>query len=232
MKKMTTTLLVLALTAAAALADVPEPFKAHYEVQFAGLGGDLTSTLSRNEAGHYVFENRTRARGVARMMRPRDAVDRSEFSTDGGDLLPLRYDSEDGSRKNKRGNVIEFDWSAANAGSHYKGQRRPIELADGMLDRQLMQIAMMRDLAGGAREAAYTVIDRHDVKRYEIKVVDEETVSVPAGDFKTVKVARRRPGSSRSSLLWCAPELDYLPVRLEQLKDGEVIATLELTAID
>lgn len=233
MKPLTRTQIILALALAGgpALADMPEPFTARYEVRVAGLGGELTSTLSRNGAGVYVFENRTRAKGVARMARPRDVLDRSEFRNDGDRLQPLRYDSEDGSRKNKRGNVIEFDWNAGKAGSQYKGELRPIELEEGILDRQLLQIAMMRDLAAGERSATYTVIDRHDVKRYEVEVLGEEKVAVPGGEFQTLKVERRRPGSSRSSLLWCAPELDYLPVRLEQLKDGEVIATLQLTDI-
>lgn len=224
--------MIAALAALPALAGMPEPFTARYDVDFAGLGGELTSTLERNGVDVWVFENRTRAKGVARMMRPRDVVDRSEFVRDGERLVPQRFDFSDGSRRNKRGNVIEFDWHERRAASDYDGERKPLELGDGTLDRQLMQIAMMRDLAAGVREAAYVVVDRHDVKRYEIDVVAEETVTVPAGEYRTLKIERRRPGSSRSSLLWCAPELGYLPVRLEQLKDGKVIATLTLTAVD
>lgn len=224
--------ILAALAALPAAAGMPEPFTARYEVEVAGLAGELTSRLERNGADGWVFENRTEARGVARMVRPRDAVDRSEFVHADGRLLPQRFDSADGSRRNKRGNVIEFDWGTRRAASAYEGENRALQLDDGTLDRQLMQIAMMRDLATGIREASYLVIDRHDVKRYEIDVVAEETVAVPAGEFRTLKVERRRPGSSRSSLLWCAPELDYLPVRLQQLKDGKVIATLTLTDVD
>lgn len=223
------TFVTLATTAGAASLT---PFAATYEVEFSGVGGVLTSTLTRQSAGSYVFENRTRARGVARMVRPRDVVDRSDFSVTGDRLKPLSFTSEDGSRRNKRGSTIDFDWDDGTAASSYKGELNKLPLDETILDRQLMQIAMMRDLAAGKRAATYTVIDRSNVKKYQVEVTGSETVSVPAGQYETLRVERQRPGSSRSTVLWCAPDLDYLPVRMQQLKDGEVIGTLTLQELE
>lgn len=219
--------LPVSVTSASAL----NPFAAEYDVELSGLSGVMSSSLSQQDNGSYVFENRTRARGMARMLRPRDVVDRSEFVVTDGELRPLRYLSEDGSRRNKGGSTIEFDWDQANAASQYEGERREVALDRALLDRQLMQIAMMRELAAGQRAGSYSVIDRHHVKEYQVEVQGEEQVSVPAGDFATVRVLRRRPGSSRSTLLWCAADLDYLPVRMQQMKDDKVIATLTLKSV-
>jgi len=75
------------------------------------------------------------------------------------------------------------------------------------------------------------VIDRHDVKTYEVEVLGEEHISVPAGEYDTVKVRRQRSGSSRATVMWCVPELNYLPVLTQQFKEDKIIATLSLTGL-
>ncbi|MBT8143196.1 MAG: DUF3108 domain-containing protein [Gammaproteobacteria bacterium] len=223
--------ILLMLPLIAAHAALPDPFTAHYDVQFSGLGGKLVSQFSHNDGGNYVFENRTSAKGIARLARPRDVVDRSVFAvSDDSELRPLVFESEDGTRRNKNGNVVEFDWEVGNASSAYEGESREFDLEPQPLDRQLMQLALMRDLAAGANETSYTVIDRHDLKTYDFTVLGRETIEVPAGKFQVLKVRKQRKGSSRATLMWCAPELQYLPVMMQQLKEDKVIATLSLTA--
>ncbi len=229
-----TVLLAALVTASPTIAMAVElqPFTAYYRVEFAGLGGDLVSSLTAGADDQYVFENRTTARGIARWLRPRDAVDRSEFRVEADSIVPLSFASADGTRKNRQGNEIVFDWSAGSARSDYEGDERQFDLDGAILDRQLMQLAMMDDLAGGVRSASYTVIDRHDVKTYEVEVLGTERISVPAGEYDVVKVRRQRTGSSRATLMWCAPELNYLPILTRQLKEEKVIATLELTGME
>jgi len=132
-----------------------QPFTAHYKVEVSGLGGDLVSSLSAGNDGSFVFENRTRARGIARLVRPRDVVDRSEFRVESGHIVPLSFESADGTRKNKRGGEIVFDWNEGSARSDYRGDQREIDLEGVILDRQLMQLAMMSDLAAGLRSTRY-----------------------------------------------------------------------------
>lgn len=209
-------------------ATVLDTYTATYQVEFSGLGGDLVSSLSRDESGNFVYENRTRARGLARLARPRDIVDRSLFTVDNDRLVPLHFSSEDGTRRNKDGNDVTFDWHQGRARSMFEGDMQEFEIENGLLDRQLLQLALMRDLAAGVESTSYAVIDRSHIKTYAVEVVARETVSVPAGDFETVKVRKQRDGSSRATLLWCAPALGYLPVLMHQLKDDKVIARLEL----
>ncbi|MBT8135890.1 MAG: DUF3108 domain-containing protein [Gammaproteobacteria bacterium] len=225
-------LLLMLLLPASLTAMELTPYTAHYSASFSGLRGEMTMALSDSGEGHYVLESRTLARGLARLARPRDMVDRSEFTLDAGQLRPVSFVAEDGTRRNKRGNTIDFDWNNQSAVTEYRGETRAIGLTDGLLDRQLLQIAMTNDLANGVTEKNYNVVDRLDKKVYRIQVTGEERVEVEAGSFNTVRVERQRPGSSRASVLWCAPELNYLPVKMEQLKDGKVIGTLELTAYE
>jgi hypothetical protein len=39
---------------------------------------------------------------------------------------------------------------------------------------------------------------------------------------QTVRFEQTREGSSRRTVLWLAPEYAYLPVRIEQFRNGEI----------
>ena len=42
----------------------------------------------------------------------------------------------------------------------------------------------------------------------------------------------RREGSSRTTYVWVAPQLDYLPARIETRKDDEVQTALTLMSVE
>jgi len=53
-----------------------------------------------------------------------------------------------------------------------------------------------------------------------------------SGTVATRVLTQQRTGSSRVTSLWVAPELRFLPVRIEQRRDGEVQTTFELINVD
>jgi hypothetical protein len=60
-------------------------------------------------------------------------------------------------------------------------------------------------------------------------VVGEETLELPAGTFDTVKITKLRSNKKRETYIWCAPALNYLPVRIWQREkdDAEYLSELE-----
>jgi hypothetical protein len=59
-------------------------------------------------------------------------------------------------------------------------------------------------------------------------VVGKETLELPAGTFETVKILRLRENKKRETLVWCAPALNYLPVRIWQREKDDVEYESEL----
>ncbi len=55
-----------------------------------------------------------------------------------------------------------------------------------------------------------------------------ESVKTDAGTFDTVKYRRHRIGSSRSAVIWFAPELEYLPVQMQHFKGDKKTGTVTL----
>lgn len=211
----------------------PRPFSATYEVHHSGARvGETTLSLSRSpDSRHWEFHSRTQPRGLAALIRRRDVVETSVFDIEDGHYLPRSYYFDEGSSKGQRNSRIDFDWTTGEAASEYKQRAATIELGAGMVDRLLIQLVIMRDIAAEALPTTYTVVDRNEVKIYELKVIGDEMLPTPAGQFDTVKVRRQRPGSSRATMIWAARDLNYLPVKMVQLKDDRPNAVLTVTDV-
>lgn len=211
-------------SAFASSAAQPVGYEATYRVEYKGMyAGDAVFTLSFDrERSRYVFESRTRARGLARMLRGRPAVERSEFYVnEDGRIVPLMYSFDDGSRKGKRSTNVLFDWGKGVAISRYKGVESELELQEGMLDRMTMQTAVMRDMARPAGPSEYLLVDRNTVKRYRYEAGDTTTLDTVLGSLLTRIYQQSREGSSRQLKIWVAPSLRHMAVRMEQQRDGK-----------
>ena len=57
-------------------------------------------------------------------------------------------------------------------------------------------------------------------KNYIFEVVGEEEIDTKLGKLKTLKLVRKREDSDRESIFWSAPEMHYLPVKIEITEDG------------
>ena len=232
-------LLGCAFLATAAIAEAGTPgavaelagFHAEYEASYAGLKAEAVMDLRpADEPNEYVYKIVTRAVGFASIVRPGTGIERSRIAVTEAGFSPISYKLDDGTEKIENDTDIEFNWEAGIAHSVYKGVPKDIDITAGMLDRLTADIAAIHELRNNRKPTSYEITHRNSIRLYEFTQQGEETVSVPAGKFRTVKYLRQRPGSSRATLIWFAPEADYLPVKIVQLKRGKsqivMVATL------
>jgi len=222
---------LLAAMVPAGADEVIPTYTATYDVEYKGRGvGESVHTLRRDGDG-YRFRSATEARGLARLLRPRPLVEESVFEVRDGVLRPLEFRLEDGTRKGEDNVTIDFDWAGGAAHVTKENGRTDLPLENGVHDRGTLQLALMLELDAGSVPAAHALIDDDSVKTYSYEVAGEETLTTPAGTYDTVKVVQRREGSSRHTLIWLAPELRHLPVKIEQRRDGETLTTLLLESV-
>jgi hypothetical protein len=207
-------------------------YTALYHVQYKGkdLGTSEFSVRYVAERDIYEFSSRTNAKGLLKLARPNPAIERSEFRVTESGILPLEFWYEDGSRKGDDNLHAVFDWDAGIAtiqGEH----NASIELVSGVLDRGSMQVAVMRDMAKTAAPGPYVLADENALKTYEYAVEKHDVAATPLGELATVVYRQTRQGSSRSTSLWAAPALRYLPVRIEQHKGNETDTVLVLESV-
>lgn len=151
------------------------------------------------------------------------------FTSDNGALRPIRYEyKRTGTGPNKalkldfdeRNNKITVD----NAGT--------LEW-NGEFDNQLFRIDLPKRLASGTKQTEYDFINyRGEKRRYELAVLETESLTIPYGQLQAIKVKINRESNSRVTYAWFAPSLNYNLVRLQQFKDGKEQGDIQLSSFD
>ena len=103
----------------------------------------------------------------------------------------------------------------------HKGEYR-FPAAAGILDRQIVSLALARDLGNGKGEAlSYAVVDRERLEPQRYRIAGTEHVAVPAGTFEATRVERVREDDERSTTTWFGVA-EGIPLRvLQSERDGE-----------
>jgi hypothetical protein len=87
----------------------------------------------------------------------------------------------------------------------------------------------MHDLLNNQRSDKYTMFEIDRIRPVNVRVIGEKRVDVPAGKFDVIGIQHQAEGSKRVTTLWCARELDYLPVIIEQHRKGKLRVRATLT---
>ena len=109
-----------------------------------------------------------------------------------------------------------FDWQSMTVENHVADSHWEMDIQAGTLDKLATQLGMMIALGQDRQDVTFTVADGGTLKEYRYRVIGKETLDLPAGIFKTVKVAKLRKDIDQETIIWFAPALHYLPVRIWQ----------------
>ena len=223
--------ITLSLLGAPSLADESKkpaldlkPFTASYIV--SGKQGRTSSqrSLVKNDEGIWELEQQLRFLIFK-------IEEGSQFSIENGQIVPISYfhHRNIGSKNNQD---VFFNWAAMEAKNSNKKDRWQESLNVGVLDRMSLPLQIRLDLLGGVLQNSkdYTVLDKGRSKTYRIEIVGLETMNTALGKRELLKIRQQRPGSSRETVSWLDPTLDYLMLHSQQDDDGEII-TLEIESL-
>jgi hypothetical protein len=218
---------MLPLTAAAAPSLVP--FDAVYSVRISAARGEMTMNLTAGHDG-LTASSSLRPRGFAKLFASGRVDESTTFAVEEGRVVPLDYAMTDTLGRHDKMAQMTFDRQAKRAaGTDEDGPfEHPID--SDTYDRASIQYALMLDLLNGRRSDSYTMLDGDRRKQLGITYTDDIVADVPLGEYPVTVVQHRTEGSSRRTVLYCAPALGYLPVRIEQYKNDKLNVRAELTA--
>lgn len=224
---------VLAWPWARAAAPAIPTYTATYDASYKGhhVGSAEFKVAYDKSAMAYVFTNTTQARGLLKLARPKPAVDRSQFRYENGQIVPQEFWFEDGSRKGEGDRHTVFDWNRQRAIVTDKDGTHNVALTPGMLDTGSAQVALMLALQAGKTPGPYSLLDGHSISTYTYALQGSETVDTPYGKIAATRVQQQSKGSSRTTFIWSAPSLQFLPVKIEQKKDDEVLTSFVLESV-
>jgi hypothetical protein len=209
------------------------PFEASFTVEWRGMtAGTARLALKHTDPQHWLYTSENSARGLFKVAIPGTIRQSSELRIADDRIVPQHFVTDDGSDRGKRDSDVRFDWKAGRATGTAEGKTVDVALQPGLQDSLSIQIALIHDLLSGRTPSGFVMLDRDEVKEYLYTAEGKERVKTALGEHDTVIYASRRPNSDRKTLFWCAPDLGYLPVKVERRKGTKVewsmtIATLK-----
>jgi hypothetical protein len=204
------------------------PHKATYKIKISVLGGQLDTELRQTATG-YSATHIVEPTGMSRMFSRGSIAETSDFDSAADGVRPREYVSDDTLSREEEHARIHFDWDTGEARGTVNGNE-VVSVIDGLAhDRVSIQYELMHDLISGNASDKYTMFEIDRLRPVNVQVIGEKTVKVPAGEFQVIGVQHQAEGSKRVTTLWCAEQLGYLPVIIEQHRKGklQVRATLE-----
>lgn len=207
----------------------PAPFEAEYVLYSRGFEvAHISRLLEQTPDGTYILSSDSKTVGMASLFRDDRIHERSRWQLSESGMQPLEYVYDhSGSRRNRQVQ-IDFDWDNHKVRMEINNDHWQMDLEPGTLDKLLYQLALMHDLSqNGQQQTRYKVADGGRIREYDFKPLGSERVETPMGKFDAVKMARHRSDSDRETVIWCAEELGYLPVKVVHTEpDGQQTTTL------
>ena len=190
------------------------------------VSGQLNTELRATETG-YVATHVIKPKGIAKLYGGQMRV-RSEFTTTAGGVRPVSFHEVDTIRDDPE-TRIQFDWTTNQASGTVGSEEVHLQLDGIAHDNVSIQYALMHDLLNGGPGETYVLFDVDKMRIANVRNVGTRQIKTKAGSYDAVGIQHQKEGSSRVTTLWCAAELDYLPVVIEQHRKGKLNFRATLT---
>ncbi len=203
------------------------PHKAEYKVKISLLTGRLNTELRRTDTG-YIATHLIEATGVAGALVNGEIFAASEFAFDDDGIVPLRYRGNDEISNERLVVDIAFDWEAHRATGQFKTRDdpAPVEVDEPLKgrvhDAVSIQYQLMAGLANGGSPGEYVLFEHDRVRKLQVTRIGTQEISTKAGTFNAVGIRHQAENSSRSTTMWLAEELGFLPVMIERFRKGKL----------
>lgn len=219
------------------LAEDIAPFEVVYDVGNNLITAGIANlSLQRNGDG-WVYSLATKPTGVFKLtgkgrIRETSVMDIVPTGDDTVELRPTSYSYRQDD-ETRRSVDATFDWDARTLTWQRRGEEGTESFPEPVLDRLSVTLAVMNLLRGGFEEIELEVFDNGRMKTMRFVNQGREMLETEMGEIETIRVrGENAAGSSRSSLTWFAPSLDYVPVRIEQRKRDELVARMNLMKLE
>jgi hypothetical protein len=207
-------LLLLAASAAANAAALPDNIKAEYELSNRGVTiGRVHETFVRS-GDTYTINSVSRSEGILKLLYDDQITYHSKGQVDANGLKPLQFE-ERRTRDPKRFDVkATFDWERGVLRSRFRGESSEHALPPATQDRISMMYQFMH-VQPRSGTLSIHMSNGRKVERYLYRFVGEVRIATRAGDFDTLHLERITEGPKESRVeVWLAKDRHNMPVRV------------------
>ena len=205
-----------------------EPFTHVYRGKISFVPVEAVFTLDRDAEGQWRFDSVSRTRGWAAWKKG-EIAESSRFELTDDGLRPLTYRKLDGFSERDRN--VETRFARGEVSSLYRDDTIVHSAQDGpVYDLLSLRLALRLDLARDRLADRYQVVDgRGRLRVITIRRHGAEAISTGFGRIEAERL-EYSTRSDRRYVVWFAPELDHVLVRLEEHRDGRLRGWLTLSS--
>jgi hypothetical protein len=210
---------------------LPESFSITYVLTKGPLElAQMTRRLYKNDNGHYVYDSFSEPIGYARWFTDVTLREKSEWVFHNNQLRPLFYSYDRKGDDRDRHVHLRFDWDKMRVINTINNTPWTMSIPDGTLDKLLYHLAVMYDLERGKKSLSYDIADGGKLKHYNFINHGEESLETDMGTLRTLKIELR--GKKRDTVIWCAIDYNYLPVKLTQDDNGMTLMAKSFDGVE
>ena len=222
-KKVIRAIVIALVSFTGSLHAAPNSFQANYSVIKSGISlGDMQANLSYSN-DRYTYLKKTQANGIAAFLSGDTLTERSSGLKQGEQLRSENYSYH---HKNKRKDRLDqfTITQQTQVKGQYNNEAYSLTVSPDTVDPALLELRLMGDMAHN-RPLNYRVTEKGKVKTYQFQRQGNEKLNLPAGQYDCIKIHMARDDDNRSTTIWLASELGYLPVKIRHDEKGDVIET-------
>ena len=199
---------------------LPYEFESEYILKRDGATvGKISRALSKH-GDRYQFTSHSKTTGLIALFYQNDVQEQTIWQMQGNTIQPLNYEYFREKNGKQKKISIQFDAGNQKIITYAGDSHWSMPLENDIYDKLLYEIAIIQRLRNQERIGDIQVADGGKLKIYRMENLGEEKISTVLGDYQTIKLKRHKSNSKKTVTIWYAKELDYFPVKVENI-DGE-----------
>lgn len=198
------------------------PHTARYKIKISVASGTMETAVREGALpGEFDVTSVIKPTGFARLLARGEITEQSRFRVSDEGVKPSVYSSSDTLSRDETEMQFVFDRETNAVTGTVNTTAYEYALDDEVHDRVSIQYQLMHNLLTDTPDANYALMDGDELKQLQITKVTPKRIKVPFGSFDAIGIRHQAVNSKRITTLWCAEELGYLPVMIEQHRKGK-----------
>ena len=212
-------------------------FTARYAIQKFGIKVAETHYNLRHTDSGYEFTQYTELYGLARMFADDTVSITSIVDKIDSQLLLKKHVYIQTGREKNRDEDITVQWESIDGKLNGKVtgivRSKPIDHDVDMpvWDVLSFQIPLMIEANAGQKIYPYTALLKGEIDDYKFELISTETVEIEDKKYQTLHLVRNDPVKNRQLRIWLLPELNNVPLIVENYRDDKLHSRAQLERV-
>ena len=201
-------------------------YSARYEIYHNNFYVGHTNRKLTKEKDFFVFSSVSETAGIASWFADITITETSKLKITNNNLTFYSFDYQ----INKNGKKESYQLNLKNAQQFYNSHKKQLfPVTQHLQDTHGFTVAIMYDLKNGKREMTYELAKKNKLDKYQLKFIKNEALATSSGKISTLKMEYFNPKKNQRVTIWCAPDMDFLPIRILNSDDNGDKNLLHLT---